>query len=94
MLFFERSMYWELSHVSFSTYYMDLNQHEYDLKRLGVKNYVCPCLCICMDSNIRGQFTRPSALLCMQHYWEIANTGWLGIRTRIPADCCFSELAL
>jgi hypothetical protein len=36
-----------------------------------------------------------------QHKGERAKTGWLGIRimrpseaTRLPADCCFSELAL
>ena len=41
------------------------------------------------------------ASLCTQHSGERANTGWLGIRimcpsgaTCLPADCCFSELAL
>ena len=39
--------------------------------------------------------------LSMQHYGERAKTGCLGIRimcpsgvTCLPADCCFSELAL
>jgi hypothetical protein len=40
-------------------------------------------------------------VLSTQHYGERAKTGWLGIRivcpsgmTCLPADCCFSELAL
>jgi len=39
--------------------------------------------------------------LSTQHYRERAKIGWLGIRimcpngvTFLPADCCFSELAL
>ena len=39
--------------------------------------------------------------LSTQHYGERAKIGWLGIRimcsngvTFLPADCCFSELAL
>jgi hypothetical protein len=42
-----------------------------------------------------------ASLLSTQHYGERAKTGWLGIRivcpsgmTCLPADCCFSELAL
>ena len=38
-----------------------------------------------------------ASLPSTQHYGERAKTGWLGIKsgaTCLPADCCFSELAI
>jgi hypothetical protein len=47
------------------------------------------------------KFVFVASPLSTQHYGERAKTGWLGIRivcptgaTYLPADCCFSELAL
>lgn len=47
-------MYWEFSHIGFWTYYLDLaTQIELEASE-GQTKGVRPCLCICMDSNIRG----------------------------------------
>ena len=81
--FFEISMYWELSHVSFSTYCMDLKQHEYDLKRLGVKNYVCPCLYICNFA-----WTVHKALCSAKHAALLRNSKhWLARNQENVAEC-------